>query len=393
MKLALGQHLAYCTNIHRGESWAETLAALERHTLAVRARVAADQPFAIGLRLSDLASQELAQPVTLAAFQRWLEDHDAYVFTINGFPYGRFHGTRVKEHVYAPDWTSPDRLAYTNRLFDLLGQLTPPHVEGSVSTVPVTFKAFGRDDWQLGVARANLWRCLEHVERVSAASGRLLHLGLEPEPLCHLETSEETLRFFEQLRQDRPGDDRLDAFLGVNYDCCHLAVEFEDAPTALRRLRTAGIKISKLHLSNALRLTPTPESLATLKSFADPVYLHQVVVRTPEGDLHRFRDLEDALYDPAAGGAPRTGEWRVHFHIPLHAAPAAGFETTANHVLGVLDELAADPTLCNHLEMETYTWEVLPPPLKNRDVVDQLTAEYAWTLSHLAQRGLAPSDR
>jgi hypothetical protein len=34
MKLEAGIHLAYCTNVHRGETWAETFATLERHTLA-----------------------------------------------------------------------------------------------------------------------------------------------------------------------------------------------------------------------------------------------------------------------------------------------------------------------------------------------------------------------
>ena len=391
MKLAHGLHLAYCTNIHRGESWPETLAALERHTLAVRDRVARSQPYAIGLRLSDRASRELSEPATLAAFRGWLDAHDAYVFTINGFPYGRFHGTHVKEQVYAPDWTSPDRLAYTNRLFDLLGELVPAGLEGSVSTVPVSFKAFGRDDWQLGVARANLWRCVEHIEEVSRRTGRTLHLGLEPEPLCQLETTEETVRFFEQLHNDRPGDDRLDAFLGVNYDCCHLAVEFEEASTAIDRLLDQGVKVSKLHLSNALCATPTAEVRAALRAFDDDVYLHQVVVRSAGGGLTRFRDLDDALRSAGPAQPDANEEWRIHFHIPLHSEPTSLFRTTSDHLLGVLDRLADDASWCRHLEMETYTWEVLPGSLKNRDVVDQLVAEYDWTLARLAERGLGPA--
>ena len=103
----------------------------------------ADRPnLGIGLRLSNQAARELAEPPTLLAFQKWLGQHGCYVFTINGFPYGRFHGGRVKEQVFAPDWSTRERLDYTNLLFDLLAQLVPAGVEGSVSTLPGSFKEF-----------------------------------------------------------------------------------------------------------------------------------------------------------------------------------------------------------------------------------------------------------
>ena len=183
MKLKHGLHLAYCTNIHRGETWRETFQALKTHALAVREKVSPREPFAIGLRLSNQAALELSKPETLLEFQRWLEKNSCYIFTINGFPFGRFHGTRVKEQVYAPDWTSPERLAYTNRLFDLLATLVPAGVEGSVSTVPGSFKEFIRSDEQTKAIRENLWRCVEHISRTSKRAKRQLHLGLEPEPL------------------------------------------------------------------------------------------------------------------------------------------------------------------------------------------------------------------
>src|SRR5688500_7154414 len=139
MKLNYGLHLAYCTNIHRGENWPQTFDALKQYTLAVKERVCPKGPYAIGLRLSDLASRELSDPQTLLSFKRWLDQNHCYVFTINGFPYGRFHGGPVKEKVYLPDWTTQERLAYTNRLFDILAQLLPAGVEGSVSTVPGSY--------------------------------------------------------------------------------------------------------------------------------------------------------------------------------------------------------------------------------------------------------------
>jgi sugar phosphate isomerase/epimerase len=385
MKLNHDLHLAYCTNIHRAETWPETLAALQQFTLAVRDRVCPGKPYAIGLRLSDPASRELGRPAALLEFRRWLDRNNCYIFTINGFPQGQFHGRRVKEQVYRPDWTSEDRVNYTNRLFDLLGQLVPPGIEGSVSTVPGSFKEFITTDNQLRRIRANLFRCVQHIASVSAHTGRRLHLGLEPEPLGLLETTGETLDFFDRLRDENPNDSRLAEFLGVNYDTCHFAVEFEDPAGSLARLRRHGIKISKLHLSSALKLRPAPESLAALAAFADDTWLHQVVSRAADGTLTRHKDLDAAL---AALKSP-AGEWRVHFHIPLHSPPAAWFDNTTDHLLGVLDVLQADPHLCSHLEMETYTWEVLPPELKSRSVVGQLSAEYEWCLKALQGRRLA----
>ncbi|MFM1768797.1 MAG: metabolite traffic protein EboE [Verrucomicrobiota bacterium] len=389
MQLRHGLHLAYCTNIHRGESWAQTWQTLREHTLAVRDRVCRGTPYAIGLRLGADAARELAAPATLLAFQQWLDRENCYVFTINGFPYGQFHGTRVKEQVYAPDWTTPARLEYTNLLFDLLGQLVPAGVEGSVSTVPVSFKEFALGEDGLNQAADNLWHCLDHIEQVSRRTGRQLHLGLEPEPLCVLETTAETVDFFARLRARRPGDARLDRHLGVNYDCCHLAVEYESPAEAIGRLRRHGILLSKIHLSSALAVRPTPDVREALRAFADDTYLHQVVERAPDGSLARWRDLAPALALDHETRGTAGREWRIHFHIPLHAPATALFGNTQDHLLGVLDLVAAEPGLCRHFEMETYTWEVMPQELKNRSVVDQLVAEYDWTLARLRDRGLA----
>lgn len=387
MNLKHGLHLAYCTNVHRGETWAQTLGTLEQFTVRIRDQVAPGRPFAIGLRLGAQTARELSDPSALAAFQRWLERENCYVFTINGFPHGRFHGGRVKEQVYLPDWTSDERVAYTNLLFDLVAELVPAGVDGSVSTVPGSYKEFIRTAEQVTAMRRNVWRCIEHIAAVSQRTGKALHLGLEPEPLCYLETSTEMVAFHEQLAADRPGDDRLARHLGVNYDTCHLAIEFEDPRAAIRRYRDAGVRISKLHFSNALKVRPTPEALAALRSFDDIVYFHQVISRSADGTLRRFKDLDVALAAAAANIPPPTDEWRIHFHIPLHCEPTALYGNTADHLRGVMDELAADPALCRHLEMETYTWEVMPAEMK-RDIVEQLAGEYEWTLRELGQRGL-----
>lgn len=395
MKLGDDLHLAYCTNVHRGENWAETFAALEQHVLPVRRRVAPGRPYAIGLRLGQRAAAELAQPATLLAFQRWLGTHDAYVFTINGFPYGSFHGTRVKEQVYAPDWSTPERVAYTRQLFELLVALLPPGVAGSVSTVPASFKGFiAAEPQRLPAIFSNLTRIGREIAALAEKSGRDLHLGLEPEPCCYLETTAETVAFFEAWRAGEPAVDRegLLRRVGVNYDCCHLAVEFESAGAALDRLAAAGLRLSKLHLSSALRVRPDAAGRAALAAFVEPVYLHQVVVGNAEtGEVRRrYTDLPDALAaaESDSGAVRPDDEWRVHFHVPLHAAPGAPFGDTRDHLGAALDWLAAHRGACAHLEMETYTWEVLPAALR-LPIGDQLVREYEWTLGALAARGLA----
>jgi len=256
-------------------------------------------------------------------------------------------------------------------------------LEGSVSTLPGSFKEFIQTEQQRQVIRDHVFQCVEHIDRRSRQSGRNLHLGLEPEPLGLFETTAETVEFFGRLRDEHPKDPRLEQCLGVNYDTCHLAVEYEQPGEGLARLQRHNIKVSKLHLSSALKMRPTAGARTALAEFADQVYLHQVVARSPAGALARYRDLDVALAD-----AHEAEEWRVHFHIPLHCPATEWFEPTTDHLLGVLDFLKEQPGLCQHLEMETYTWEVMPSSVKSRNVVDQLVAEYDWCLEKLCARGL-----
>ncbi|NCF84798.1 MAG: metabolite traffic protein EboE [Verrucomicrobiaceae bacterium] len=389
MRLQHDLHLAYCTNIHRGENWAETFAGLKAHTLRVKAAVCPDAPYAIGLRLSAVAAEELSEPGTLQAFQDWLEEHQCYVFTVNGFPYGKFHGGKVKEQVYRPDWTTRERVNYTKKLFDLLARLVPDGVAASVSTSPASFKDFGIEEADRQLMRKHYREVGLYIAEVSERTGRDLHLGIEPEPLCTLETSEETVAFLLETFADFPDDESvLRRRLGINYDCCHLAVEFEEASEALGRIEKAGIRMSKIHLSSALRLKPTTALLDQLRAFQEDIYLHQTIVRQADGTLHRFSDLGPAL-DWAATSDDPGEEWRVHFHIPLHHDPTEGLLSTADQMEATLDWLGQQPSRCQHLEMETYTWEVLPPELRQGEVVDQLVKEYDWCLNQLKLRELA----
>lgn len=390
MLLNHGIHLGYCTNIHRGETWEETWRGLRDYTLRVKDRVSGGKPYGIGLRLSDQASRELLAPGKLAEFKDWLAVNNCYVFTINGFPFGSFHGTRVKEQVFLPDWSSPARLEYTNRLFDILSQLLPPGVSGSVSTLPGSHKTFNIGSDEIQAIFKNLRLCREHIESISAASGHELHLGLEPEPLGLFETSGEVLKFFGLYYDRHPQDKDFFKYIGLNYDTCHLAIEYETPKRALSRITGAGIRISKLHFSSALKLKPTPDMVEKLRAFDEPVYFHQVVADYgPTTPLRRFKDLPDALQFAQTNPAELGDEWRVHFHIPLHAQPTDGFESTRDHIEGAMDWLSQNPAKCQHIEMETYTWEVLPEEMRAGDVVDQLVKEYEWTLGEMKERKLA----
>lgn len=413
MKLGGGVHLTYCSNIHPGESWAEVRENLARHVPAVRERVRAGAEFGIGLRLSARAAAELAAPGALAEFQQFLRRERLYVFTVNGFPYGPFHGTRVKEEVYLPDWRDPARLLYSNQLADLLAALLPdePGLEGSVSTVPGAFKAAlgivgevsdGRRE-DLDAIVEHLLRHVAHLLALRERSGRTITLALEPEPLCLLETIDEVVDFFGRELHTPAAARRLAALtgldeaaaatglrthLGLCLDLCHAAVEFEDAADGLRRLRAAGIRVLKMQISAGLRLPRLDRAaLTALRRFGDAVYLHQVVQRGPQG-LSRFDDLPAAFATlPAAGeggsDAVAPGlEWRVHFHVPIFHDTIAPFASTQDFIREVMALQRAAPVSA-HLEVETYTWDVLPEALRAGGVDAAVARELAWVRAEL----------
>ncbi len=301
LNLGAGVHLTYCSNIHPGESWAEVRANLGRHVLAVRDRLAPDGSFGVGLRLSARAAAELSAPAALAEFKDFLARHRMYVFTVNGFPYGAFHGTRVKEEVYLPDWRDPERLRYTNLLADLLAALLPddPTIEGSVSTVPGAYKPALAGPGDVAAMVEQLLQHVAHLVQLRARSGRLVSLALEPEPHCFLETIDEVVAFFEGhvhgpaavarvmelTGLDRGGASRaLRDHLGVCLDLCHAAVEFEQPADCVGRLARSGIRVLKMQISAGLRLPRLdPDALQALSRFDDAVYLHQVVQQGPGG--------------------------------------------------------------------------------------------------------------
>jgi sugar phosphate isomerase/epimerase len=342
----------------------------------------ASQPYPIGLRLSALAARELLEGDHLAKFQDWLAEQNSYVFTINGFPYGSFHGTRVKEKVFQPDWASRERVDYTKDLFTILAAIAPKDVGGSVSTLPGSHKTFHADETPI---RENLIEMAYFIEDLSQQHQLDLHLGLEPEPLGHFENTAETLAFFQRLHAHAKSPTILGNRIGLNFDSCHFAIEFDDAAPALDAIHQAGIRLSKIHLSNALSLNPAdPAAINAIRGFDEPTYFHQVIARRPDGSLERFLDLPVFLAAVDGGKVNPSDftEARVHFHIPLDAQPEPPLASTHTHVEQTLAWFRKHPAACKHFEIETYTWGVLPGTLQ-RPVEEQIAAEYSWVLGQL----------
>lgn len=397
MKLG-SSHLGYCTNIHPGETWNEIRANLERHVPEVKRRVCPDAPFGLGLRLSCVAARDLARPGAMAEFADFLRRESLYVFTLNGFPYGPFHGTRVKEDVYRPDWRDEARLEYTNLLADLLSQWVPAGVDsgGSISTVPGAFRSAAGGAADAERIAGQLVRHAAHLVDVERRTGRRIVLALEPEPCCLLETIAETVAFFRRHLHSTAAAARLaeltglDAaaagtalrdHLGVCLDLCHAAVEFEEPALCLRELESAGIAVAKIQVTAGLRIPRvTVESAEALRRLEDAVYLHQVVECSVDG-LRRFEDLDAALASSA--WRDRDSEWRVHFHVPVFLETLDGFASTQAFVreaLALHRQRARSP----QLEVETYTWSVLPERERRVPVEEAIARELEWVVGELS---------
>ena len=386
--------LTYCQNIHPTQTWAECRAALEGPTAAVKARICPDAAFAVGLRFSAETLRKLAPgSPARAELGRILAAHDFRAVTMNGFPYGPFHGIAVKENAYRPDWTTPERLAYTCDLADLMAEIAPPGEPLSLSTVPGTFKpwAAGRE----GEMAANLIASAAHMARIEADTGVRISLAIEPEPFCFLETIAEAVAFFRdhlftdaavRTFADTAGLSTNEAavsvqrHLGLCYDVCHAAVEYEDAATSIAALRDAGVPVHKLQLSAALRIAPVhEEARRALAVYDEPVYLHQTVA-SAGGALTRYSDLAEPL---ARGSASDGEEWRVHFHVPIFVENLDAFGTTQAFLKEML-ALHREAPISRHLEVETYTWDVLPPHLTAVGLEAAVARELGWVCEHLA---------
>lgn len=399
MKVGGRFHLAYCSNIHPGEDWPTVRDALGAALPDVRRQLSIDGPMAVGLRISARAAEDLAEPATLEAFRHQLRDLGCYVPTINAFPYGAFHGTRVKERVYLPDWRAGARVDYTNRTATILSALLQDHpgIEGSVSTVPGAFRSAAASPVAAADIARGLLRHAAHLVDLRRRTGTTIVLAVEPEPSCFLETTTEAAEFFLRHLFVDEAARAAGAELGVTMnaadvrrhvglclDLCHMAVEFEDLSDQLTRLAREGIRVAKVQVSSALSVANPVRGSASrlaLTRFAEDTYLHQVVERTSAG-VRRFTDLPEALEAPEPPGTGGGVEWRVHFHVPVFLESMEAFGTTQGYLAEALSLLARTAT-CGCFEVETYTWDVLPPEYRTVDLHTAIARELAWVRGRL----------
>jgi sugar phosphate isomerase/epimerase len=372
--------LGYCTNVHAGLTVADVLAGLDRYTVPTMRQLG--RPVAAGLWLArPVVDELLAESDGLARFVAELAARNLICYTLNAFPYGDFHAARVKENVYLPDWSQPERLIYTAECATALAVLLPDGTDGSISTLPLGFKGFDHPADFDAACICNLIACAEWLDRVCRDTGRTVRLAIEPEPFCRLETTAETIAFFEQLWKQAGVKERIvREHIGLCYDVCHQAVEFESIPDSIAALAAAGVRINKVQISCAVQLDdPANNSPGrdALRHFVEPRYLHQTFARGRDGSLSRAADLTPSLIDSPPPGFAEAETWRVHFHVPVDAERIGPLLTTRPAVVEALAAIARlDET--PHLEVETYTWNVLPGA-ERVDLVEGLARELVAT--------------
>jgi len=353
--------LCYSMNVHPGEGISDVIGAIDEYVVPLKERLGVTGEFAVGLRLAARAVDESERVGELAAC---LAAHELVPVTVNAFPFGDFHGARVKEDVYAPDWTSDERVAYTIGVAEILARLNEPGSVVSISTVPLSFKPWNAD---LGAATTRLLETAEALRKIELLTRVRVQVALEPEPFCTLETAAEMESYWTGLLKPAASDSRLLDYLGVCPDTCHHAVRWESGADALDRYRAAGIPIPKIQLSSALEA----DRMEDLAPFAEPRYLHQVV----------GRDGGDLLDLGSEGEAP-SGTLRCHFHVPVHKDVVGACRTTRSEMDAALYRaLQTGATQC--LEIETYTWDV--NPLREGELLDSLEEEYRYVLGRIGQ--------
>lgn len=392
MKIADAYHLGYCSNIHPGENWEVTFTNLKKFLPIIRDQVADGKPFGVGLRLSNTASEELGLGETLLTFKNWLTANNLYVFTMNGFPYGNFHNERVKDMVHAPDWGTGDRVVYTKRLFEQLAVLLPEGVSGGISTSPISYKYWHETTYKvdsiLKKGAEHMVEIARHLFELEETTGKFMHLDIEPEPDGLFENSDEVVSFFADYlvpiaKKTLPNRIGVDAnrveniikkYITVCYDICHFSLAYEDPIDTFEKFDAAGISVGKIQVSAALKILNNPEETEaiweSLSQFNEPVYLHQVTEKVGH-DVVTYNDLPIVLAEKK-----EFTELRAHFHVPIFLERFDKLYSTQDHILAVIDYLKNNK-VSEHLEIETYTWDVLPKALKT-ELADCIVREINW---------------
>jgi sugar phosphate isomerase/epimerase len=390
-------HLTYSTLVHPGDNWEQMWASLNTYLPQVKARFAGNKRFGVSLRLSADSAHTLANSKPERdKLKKFLGDHDMYLYTVNAFPYGAFKGTVVKEQVYEPDWRSEERTRYTMNVADVLADVCSADIAPSIQSAPLGFKPRVTGDAVVASFTEHVMRVVAHLVALEARTGRTVTLALEPEPYCFLETTDETVDYFTHHLYSGAAAETLSRLahipiseahaalrrhLGVVFDICHQAVEYENIAENLQKLVDAGIPIFKLQEAAALHMPQVTQPIVdTLKRYSKTIYLTQTVEKK-NGKLTRFLNLEDAFAAWEKDPGPR--EWRTHFHVPVFLDDLGPFRTTRFAIEEAL-RLHKQKPLSRQLEIETYTWDVLPENLKTGDIVDYVCRELEWVRGQLS---------
>ncbi len=375
--------LSYCTNVHPGQTVNEILDGINMYTAVAHQKF--NRPLAAGLWLArSVVTELLESPSKFEQLGQALWQHDLGCYTLNTFPYGNFHSDRVKENVYLPDWSSPDRLQYTLDCARLLAGLLPKSAEGSLSTVPLGGRMNPAGEEFTDVCCGNILEAADQLADLHESTGRQIRLAVEPEPLCHLSsTPADVIPWFERLFDTAKETDtmnRVQEYVGLCLDVCHQAVEFEDLSESIDLLENSSIRINKLHITNAVELRnphTNDKGRQALLSYVEPRYLHQTYAKFADGSIHTRLDLakEDILRAPADDFL-QAECWRVHFHVPVFAETLGPLTTTRPDLEQAIARVAELP-YSPHLEVETYTWPVMPADNKDDslNLADRIAAE------------------
>lgn len=385
--------IGYCTNVHAGADLETTRANLQRHAIGVKQQFVPDAPLGVGLWLSAETARELLEEGHIEEFAAWLAEAGLAPFTLNGFPYGDFHQTVVKHQVYKPTWSEQARADYTLDLIEILDTLLPAGMEGSISSLPLQWGA--PDEAQLWAAAANLRAVAGRLARLEEESGRLIHVCLEPEPGCVIDRAEDVVRFFEDHLLADGDEATIRRHIRVCHDVCHSVVMFEEQSDAFRRLKAAGIHVGKVQVSSAVivpfdEIVPKQRADAVdqLRAFAEDRYLHQTVVRSsPAAEPVFFEDLPEALAT-VKNPDELTGQWRVHFHVPVYLERFGLLQTSREQILECLQIATREMPGLSHFEVETYAWGVLPEELRRARLSDGIAKELQW-FSEVARKAKA----
>jgi sugar phosphate isomerase/epimerase len=390
-------HLTYSTLVHPGDTWEEMWTSLVTYVPKVKARVAPRVPFGVSLRLSARSAETLVNSrAERDKLKKFLADNDMYLYTVNAFPYGPFKNQIVKEQVYEPDWRSEERTRYTSNVADVLADVVPEGISPSIQSAPLGFKPRVTGADVVASYTEHVLRVAAHLIALASRTGRTVTLALEPEPYCFLETTDETVAYFTNHLYSGAAATRLAKLagipiseahvalrrhVGVVFDICHQAVVYENIAESLQKLVDVGIPIFKLQEAAAMRVPEVTQKIVdTLARYANTIYLTQTVEKK-DGKLTRFLNLEDAFKAWHANPGPR--EWRTHFHVPVFLDSLGELGTTRFAIEDALRFHKANP-LSRQLEIETYTWDVLPEHLKTGDIVDYVTREIEWVRGQLA---------